>query len=126
MRRRSIPALAPMYATIIFVIAFLVAGLFLFRTAPPETPWRVILSPILVTVLLVLWTIAVSPKTSFGDSWAIWPVVFMLPAVLVWHIVVIVVLRGSRRWAGTVAVFHLAIFSLLWLGSLMLISKSSL
>ena len=115
-----------MYATIILVIAFLVAGLFLFRTAPPETPWRVILSPILVSVLLVLWTIAVSPKTSFGDSWAIWPVVFMLPVVLVWHIVVIVVLRGSRRWAGTVAVFHLAIFSLLWLGSLMLISKSSL
>ena len=115
-----------MYAAAILIVALLCVGVLVFRGAPPETPWLKVLGPVSVSVLMVLWTIAVSPTTSLNDSWATWPVIAMLPAVLLWHVVVVAVVRGYRGLASVIAVYHLSVFSLLWLGCLMQISKSSL
>jgi hypothetical protein len=91
-----------------------------------RTPWRRIVAPIAVTILLVLWTLAVSPTSSYGDNWAIWPALLALPAVLLWHVALVMLLREHRRSAALVAAGHLALLVPLWFGCLMLISKDSL
>jgi len=85
-----------------------------------------VLAPSIVTVLLVLWTVTVSPKTVYGDKWAVWPAFLALPIVFLWHIAIVISLRGHRRLAGISAALHLAVFVPLWFICLMLISKDSL
>ena len=95
--------------------------------APSEkTPWRRVLAPILVTILLVIWTAAVSPYSKYGDAWAIYPAFLALPTVLIWHGVLVFMLRGHRKTAIAVAASHCAALVPIWFTCLVLISKDSI
>ena len=95
---------------------------------PSQEPliWRRALTPISVTLLLVLWTLAVSPTSSYGDDWAVWPAMLALPIALLWHMTAIVNAPGQRRFVSLVAIGHLAVLVPVWFLCLMLISKDSL
>jgi glycerol-3-phosphate acyltransferase PlsY len=81
--------------------------------------------PIVATAFLVVWTIVVYPFSKYGDNWAIWPALLVLPLALFMHIYLVVALR-PRRPLIFYAVIHLACLAVLWFGSLMLISKDAL
>jgi hypothetical protein len=99
------------------------------RSTPVQsqhTPWRRLLAPILGTILLVIWTLVVSPYSKYGDAWAICPALLALPAVLIWHGALVFLLRHYRRTAALVAACHVGLVLPIWFWSLMLISKDSL
>ncbi|MGO8974326.1 MAG: hypothetical protein ACLQNV_12485 [Steroidobacteraceae bacterium] len=99
------------------------------RSAPAlseQTPWRRLLAPILVTILLVIWTAVVSPYSKYGDAWAIYPALLALPAVIIWHGALVFLLRHYRRTAALVAACHVGLVLPIWFLCLMLISKDSI
>jgi hypothetical protein len=88
--------------------------------------------PIALTVLLVIWTVAVSPFSQYGDNWAIMPALVLAPIVLAWHLSLIGVRLGDwscRRdilfFYGSYGLIHLVIFIPVWFCCLMWISKDS-
>ena len=82
------------------------------------------LLPLLLTCFLVTWTAVVYPFSKYGDMWAILPALITAPAVLLAHATLVVL--GPNRWRELAyAGLHLAIFSVVWIGALMLISKDS-
>ena len=96
-------------------------------SAPPRlVPERLAFSPVIISVLLVLWTAAVYPFSVYGDNWAIWPALLALPTACLWHATLFFVLVEKRRLVGIAAVCHLAVLVPLWFVCLMLISKDSL
>jgi len=81
--------------------------------------------PIAGTLLLLIWTASVYRFSKYGDGWAFWPAMLILPFILLAHVVLIV--RRKPRWPYIIyAVIHATFFIPLWFGSLMLISKDSL
>lgn len=88
-------------------------------------PFRVLVAPALLTVVLVAWTLHVYPTSAYG-TWHIWPALLVLPAVLLWHGTLIVRFSGMRKPAVLAALFHLAVLAPTWLVCLMRISKDSL
>jgi len=83
-----------------------------------------LLSPVLLTLLLALWT-ALVYKYSSNGSWHIYPALAILPLVLVCHIALIV-LKTPRVPFVLYTVLHVIVLVPLWIGCLMLISKDSL
>ena len=81
--------------------------------------------PIFGSLFLIIWTVIVSPFSKYGDYWALLPALFVFPAVLAIHIVMIV--KGDWQskliWYG---VGHVALLFAIWIFCLMLISKDSL
>ena len=92
----------------------------------PSAAWRRVLAPVAVTALLVLWTIAVSPSSTYGDNWVIWPAILALPVAICWHFAIIAAASGQRRFASLVALGHFVVLVPVWFVCLMLISKDSL
>jgi hypothetical protein len=83
------------------------------------------LSPLGVTALLVVWTILVSPHSKYGDSWAIDPALIALPLVIGLHVLV----AYQARWRSSFIAYgllHCAVFFVIWIYCLMMISKDSL
>jgi uncharacterized membrane protein YjdF len=81
--------------------------------------------PPVLTAILIVWTICISPVSKYGDNWALAPAIAVLPALLAVHLV----LAHRRRWRmGFVAygVIHCAFACVILLWSLSLISKDSL
>lgn len=79
-------------------------------------------APLLLTLFLILWTLATAPFTSFGNRWAVYPVLVVPPLTLLLHIGLIVVRRP--RWAFILyAVVHMCIQAYVWQVCLILISK---
>jgi hypothetical protein len=49
-------------------------------------PRIVSFGPLLLTLLLIIiWTILVGPYSQYGDEWAIYPPMALLPLVVAWH-----------------------------------------
>ena len=83
------------------------------------------LAPLGFTVLLILWTAIVSPYSKYGDSWAIYPAVGVLPLVLCWHIY-LVISQYPRSTFITYGLVHVGILFVIWIMCLMKISKDAL
>jgi hypothetical protein len=84
----------------------------------------IIFSPLGLTGLLVVWTLAVYRFTTYGD-WQIYPAVAVFPLALLLHIVLAITQKPRTAFA-LYGVVHLLILAPIWLGCLMLISKDSL
>ena len=84
------------------------------------------LVPIFLTVILIIWTIIVSPHSEYGDNWAIDPIVSYFPLVFWWH--VFICIKGEQKIIERVLyfVFNVAIFFAVWIYCAMFISKDSL
>ena len=80
----------------------------------------------LITLALIAWTTAVSPRSAYGDVWAIAPALAAFPLVVLWHVAMIISLHGHRRAAAAIAVCHIALLAPIWMWSLIGISKDSL
>jgi hypothetical protein len=81
--------------------------------------------PLVPTAFLVVWTVLVYPFSKYGDNWAIWPALLVLPLALFMHIYLVVALR-PRRSLVFYGIIHLAFLAVLWFGCLMLISKDAI
>jgi hypothetical protein len=82
------------------------------------------LAPILFTLLLIVWTVLVSPYSKYGDNWAIYPALSILPIVLLWH-VYLCVSQHPRSAFIIYALIHMIILLAIWLICLMKISKDA-
>ncbi len=92
----------------------------------PSKPWRRAVAPTAVTLLLVLWTIGVYPRSAYGDNWAIWPALVALPVAICWHLAVVVFTPGWRRFTCLISIGHLVVLVPIWFACLMLVTKDSL
>ena len=82
---------------------------------------------VLLSLLVLLWTIVISPYTSYGDNWAVYPVIVVAFIILIWHIFLVVVPKEiSKPKLILYGVIHLALFTYILILSLMLITKDSL
>jgi hypothetical protein len=84
----------------------------------------ILISPVLLTLLMLLWTALVC-KYSYYGSWHIYPVLVIAPLVLICH-TTLIVRNTPRLFFVLYAMAHLGIFIPLWIKSLMLISKDAL
>ena len=88
-------------------------------------PWPILAAPVIVTVLVMVWTLVVSPHSQYGDDWAVYPVVLAFLIVLGLHGMLLV--RSPLRLAMVVyAVLHLVFWVPFGIWCLMRISKDSL
>lgn len=81
--------------------------------------------PVILSALLVCWTLLVSPHTKYGDTWALVPILLVFLSVVAIHIGILV----KRGWTAGLIVYgvlHIAIVLALSFWSLTLISKDSL
>jgi len=81
--------------------------------------------PLLLTVFLIIWTIVVSPYSKYGNDWAVYPALAVLPIVVIWHSV-LVILEKSKGVFIAYGLVHTAILFVIWVYCLMKISKDSL
>ena len=81
--------------------------------------------PLLCTLFLVVWTMVVSPYSRYGDNWAVYPALAVLPIVIIWHIV-LVVLEKSKGAFIAYGLVHTAILFAVLMYCLMKITKDSL
>ncbi len=84
----------------------------------------ILISPVLLTLLLMVWTALVYKYSQYG-SWHVYPALAIAPLVLICHITLIV-WNTPRMPFVLYAVAHLVVLIPLWVGCLMLISKDSL
>ena len=84
-------------------------------------------TPVLLSILVLIWSLSISPYTQYGDNWAIYPVIIFGIIIIGWHIFLILnksILK--RTYAIAYGLIHIAIFAYLFMYSLMVISKDSL
>ena len=82
-------------------------------------------APIVYTVLMIGWTVAVSPHTAYGDNWALLPIFGLFLISALWHIGLVVVRRP--RWLFFLyGLVHLSLLFPIAIVCLMKISKDSL
>ena len=81
--------------------------------------------PVILTCLLIAWTLAVYRYSQYDDAWAIDPALLVFPVALLWHIALIVV-EKPRYLFVWYAIIHLPILLIIWFGCLMAISKDSI
>ena len=80
-----------------------------------------------ITLGMLLWSIALSPYTEYGDDWAAYPLLIAFIAVLIWHIFLIVRPGMFERRVNVIyAIAHIAITIMVLLWSLMKVSKDAL
>lgn len=81
-------------------------------------------TPVGLTILLIIWTILVSPYSKYGDNWAIYPAVIVLPFAVIWHVYLIFT-QQPRSGFILYAIGHIALLFFIWIYCLMKISKDS-
>ena len=89
---------------------------------PARSP--TVVGPLIVTALVMIWTVLVSPFTQYGDDWAVYPVLLAFLVVLGLH-VILVVRRPPRLTMIAYAALHLAFWVPFGIWCLMSISKDS-
>ena len=90
------------------------------------TKLRTIAPPIL-TVGTLVWSIIISPYTTYGDTWAAYPVLIAFFIALVCHLWLIIEPSGYKRSEMFFyALLHLGLFFFVSVYSLMVITKDSL
>ena len=88
---------------------------------------RVTMWPVAVTLGMLVWSIALSPYTEYGDDWAVYPLLLAIMVVLICHIFLIVRPGLVGRMSNVVYAFvHIAISIVVLLWSLMTVSKDAL
>jgi hypothetical protein len=86
-----------------------------------------LITPVGLSLSVLIWTFVISPYTKYGDNWAVYPVLVAALVILGWHIFLIVKPSPlSRTTTISYGLLHMAIFSYIFMLSLMLISKDSL
>jgi hypothetical protein len=80
--------------------------------------------PLIMSAFLVLWTVAVYPFSAYGDRWAIYPALLVLPLTVLIHLWLIVTSQHRVR-VFIYGLIHVTMQSVVWVGCLMLISKDS-
>jgi hypothetical protein len=90
-------------------------------------PWQKLFQfgPIGLTLLLITWSVLISPYSKYGDNWAVYPVIAVLPIAIVWHILLIFFKRPRVKFVFY-AIIHLWLLSVIWMICIMKISKDSL
>jgi hypothetical protein len=81
--------------------------------------------PPVLSGLLIVWTLYISPHTKYGDTWALVPVPFVFVSIVLIHLRLLI--KGQWRsglWAY--ALLNIAFLFMVSLWSLTLISKDSL
>jgi hypothetical protein len=81
--------------------------------------------PVFLTLFLIVWTILVSPYSKYGDNWAIYPALLVLPIVVIWHVYLIVTQQPRSSFVLYGAVHSIGLFAI-WIYCLMKISKDAL
>lgn len=81
--------------------------------------------PVALTCALVAWTFAVSPYSEYGDDWAIYPALAVLPLAVIWHGYLIVTEKFSLA-VILYGVGHILVLAVIWFYCLMKISKDAL
>ncbi len=81
--------------------------------------------PLILSGVLILWTLLVSPHSKYGDNWAIIPALAIFPAVIILH-VIIVFKKSSKGSMIAYALAHCAVLCVVWPWCLWSISKDSL
>jgi hypothetical protein len=111
---------------VLFVASFtMLLPLSLIVSAFAKQHWARVLTPVLLTVFVIVWTLAVQPFTQYDDYWALWPVTLALPLAFAVHIYLAATLRPKWPLVGYAAV-HLSALLLIVVICLMRISKDSL
>lgn len=86
-----------------------------------------LITPVGLSLSVLIWAFVISPYTKYGDNWAVYPVLVAALVILGWHIFLIVKPRPFSRTTTIIyGLLHMAIFSYIFILSLMLISKDSL
>jgi hypothetical protein len=79
--------------------------------------------PLFLTLLVMVWTLVVSPYSKYGDNWAIYPPIALFLLAIIWHIYLVVT---SFRWEFVLyAVLHIPVMFLILFRCMFLISKDS-
>ncbi len=81
--------------------------------------------PVFLTLVILLWTIAVRSFTRFGDNWALYPILVIDLVILIWHVGLIVTEPRKLPFIAYGAVHLIAVVGIT-IVCLMLISKDSL
>ena len=82
------------------------------------------ISPAFLTLSLGLWAIVVSATSHRGSAWAVYPVMVALPTFLALHIALVVL--AKTKWHMVVyAMGSGAIFLVVWVFALVVVSKDS-
>ena len=82
------------------------------------------LVPALLTIFLIIWTVAVYPVSKYGDKWAIYPALAVMPATVIVHIWLIIAQKPRTPYI-LYGVLHTALQFVLWIYCLMRIGKDS-
>lgn len=82
------------------------------------------ISPVLLTFMLGVWAIVISATSHRGSAWAVYPVMVALPTFLALHIALVVL--AKTKWHMVVyAMGSGAIFLVVWVFALTVVSKES-
>jgi hypothetical protein len=83
------------------------------------------LAPVLLSTFLIIWTLIVYPYSKYGDKWAIYPALVVLPLTLLVHAWLVV--TNKPRLGFVVYGFgHGLLQAVLWIYCLMRIGKDSI
>ncbi len=82
-------------------------------------------SPILIDILLICWTLAVSPYSKYGDNWAIYPAIILFPVLILVHTILIFIDKNKLA-CSIYGIIHIFFVFFLWIYCLMKISKDAL
>jgi hypothetical protein len=88
-----------------------------------SNPLRIL--PLVLTILLVCWTALVSPFSKYGDNWAIYPALIVLPLTVLVHGWLIIANKPAMPFVAYAAT-HIPFQFVIWIYCLMKISKDSL
>ena len=94
-------------------------------TALAKQHWLRLAAPVILSALVIVWTLAVQAFTRYGDNWALWPVILALPVAAGVHIYLVATLRPKWPLVGYAAVHLLALLLIVTI-CVMRVSKDSL
>ena len=118
----------PLIWRLLLVAAISWAGLY-FMERKFHVPSKILYAfPLVLTLAMLLWTACVYKYSTYGDDWAILPVVAIAPVIFFWHIGLLWIRRKSIHFVNLLLYFllHASVFSFLWFLCLHWISKDSI
>jgi hypothetical protein len=82
-------------------------------------------APVIFNLILVIWTLLISPYSKYGDNWAVYPAIVIFAVIISWHIG-LVYFEKSKIMFVLYGFLHIGVSVFLWVYCLMKISKDSL
>ena len=81
--------------------------------------------PLGLNILLIVWTIILSPYSKYGDNWAVVPVIVIFLIIVVLHIILLFVEQSKISFI-IYGLIHIVVSFIILIYCLMRISKDSL